>query len=91
MSSEEVVRKIVEHKQREEKAKDDVVAFARQLVFTLRDAGRNSSAQELERLLFIIDAELEDFSAIIRSDMKGFLEAALRMPPFPPPFPKDKP
>lgn len=68
------------HLGRESRAKELVIEFARQLVFTLRDAGRDASAKELERLLFAVDVEREEFVKLIGQDPEAMIKVILGVP-----------
>ncbi len=51
-----------------------IVVFARSLVPTLRDAGREHSAKELERLLFEYDAAAQDVADWAKGNMDSIME-----------------
>lgn len=54
-----------------------IVAFARNIVHTLRDAGREHSAKELERLLWELDAHAQEHSKWISDHLDEVMPALL--------------
>ena len=76
-----ITRKIQEQDNRLRSAEIAVVEFARSLVFSLQDAGKNASAKELERLLFTLDAEKQACTEFIKANMEAIFLEIGRNPP----------
>lgn len=55
-----------------------VVEFSRSLVPTLRDAGREHAARELERLLFELDAVMGEMVELVSKDPENFFRMVLK-------------
>jgi hypothetical protein len=60
------------------KAADAVVMHSRTLIATLKDAGREHSARELEALVFIYDAVTQEQQKFAEEHGKQLLEALLK-------------
>jgi len=78
MTDEEINKLLAEHHRQEHENSKAVVDFARQLVFTLRDSGRESSAKELERLLFTLDATDQEFTRWMAENGREVLPVILK-------------
>lgn len=60
MTSRELYNRVTQAEAQWKQNAQAVIACARGVVPTLRDAQRGHAADELERLLFILDAQLEE-------------------------------
>ncbi len=55
-----------------ERAKDEVVTFARGLVLTLKDRGCAAAAGELESRLFMLDAQTDRLKGLMGPESVGY-------------------
>jgi hypothetical protein len=79
--TQQLIQEVGTHYARMHSAETDVVRFARSLVFTLRDAGREAAATELERLLFHVDALEGELFKMVQTDPAAFLAAVFSQEP----------
>jgi len=75
--NEEIKAAMGRYLKQSESSKNAIVAYARGLVPVLLDAGRGASADELKRLLFMLDANEQEMTAKISQDPEAFFQALL--------------
>jgi hypothetical protein len=81
-SPEDYRNKVQEFSQRQRASSDRIVQLARSVVPVLKDRGCPHMAKEIEQELFQLDAIIDEFKALMDSDLTGFLTAM---------FPKERP
>lgn len=74
MTFEQFLQRLQEIRAATDSAQGAIVTFSRSLVPTLRDAGREHAAKELERLLFEVDAHAGELSEHYRNHMDLLLK-----------------
>lgn len=75
MTPEEIALKMDHYQYQERLNLLEIVRVARSMVATLRDAGREHTAKELESVLFILDAFTQERDAFVRDNALTLLKA----------------
>ena len=73
----EIQQKIQKDQAARSKNAEAIIAFVRALVSTLKDLGREHAAKELEQLLFIYDAHIQEADAWYSQNSRRIADAIL--------------
>lgn len=74
MTRKEISEESVKIQSRLQEASHSIIVFSHSLVPVLRDCGREFTAKELERLLFMFDASVEEGSNLLKDNIAQIVD-----------------